>query len=107
MIRGIRKGKYRNRVQIIADILEIARRKPKKTQIMYQANLSYKLLCKYLNLIREATLIKSRKDCYLLTKKGEEFLVHYKKYSKQCRSLEKHLNNINCEKIVLEKMLQH
>jgi predicted transcriptional regulator len=51
-------GIYRDRLAIIADILEVANRSVKKTQIMYQANLSYKVLQKYLTELSEATLLE-------------------------------------------------
>jgi predicted transcriptional regulator len=38
---------YRDKLDIIADILTVASRNAKRTQIMYQANLSYKVLCDY------------------------------------------------------------
>lgn len=39
---------YRSRYEIIADMLNVVSGRAKKTKIMYQANLSYKLLQKYL-----------------------------------------------------------
>ena len=47
-------GRYRNKLRIIADILLIACRRARKTQIMYQANLSYRLLCRYLGVVLDA-----------------------------------------------------
>jgi len=98
-------GNYRDRLQIIADILLIASRRAKKTQIMYQANLSYKLLCRYLSEVLDAGLVSfENEDCYVLTAKGKEFLGRHEEYSKRCKSLEEHLNHVNDEKTVLEKM---
>jgi len=98
-------GNYRNRLKIIADILFIASRRAKKTQIMYQANLSYKLLCRYLSEVVDAGLVNFEDgDCYVLTTKGKEFLNRHEEYSKRCKSLEEHLNNVNSEKVTLEKM---
>ena len=48
---------YRDRLDIIADILNVVSREAKKTQIMYQANLSYKVLQRYLNEIVDASLV--------------------------------------------------
>jgi predicted transcriptional regulator len=68
-------SKYRDRLQIIASILSIAGRRAKKTQIMYQANLSYRLLCRYLGEVLDAGLVSfENEDCYVLTAKGKEFL---------------------------------
>jgi hypothetical protein len=49
--RGIDLTNYRGKRDIIADILFAASsRKPRKTQIMYQANLSFRLLAEVLSL---------------------------------------------------------
>jgi len=98
-------SKYRDRLQIIANILSIASRRAKKTQIMYQANLSYKLLCRYLSDVLEAGLVSfENEECYVLTAKGKQFLNRHEEYSKRCKSLEEHLNHVNVEKVALEKM---
>jgi len=98
-------SKYRDRLQIIASILVIASRRAKKTQIMYQANLSYKLLCRYLSEVLDSGLIcLENEERYVLTNKGKEFLNRHKEYSKRCRSLEEYLNDINSEKTALEEM---
>jgi len=98
-------SRYRDRLQIIADILSIASRRAKKTQIMYQANLSYKLLCRYLGEVLDAGLVSfENEECYVLTAKGEEFLNRHEEYSKRCKNLEEHLNHVNDERVALEKM---
>ena len=77
----------------------------KKTQIMYQANLSYKLLCRYLGEVLDAGLVSfDSEECYVLTAKGKEFLGRHEEYSKRCKSLEQHLNHVSIEKTALEKM---
>jgi len=98
-------SKYRDRLQIIADILYIANDRARKTRIMYQANLSYKLLCRYLDEVLDAGLVRSADDdCYVLTAKGKEFLSRHESYAKRCESLEEHLNSVNDEKSALVKM---
>jgi predicted transcriptional regulator len=99
-------GNYRGRLDIIADILHVVSQNPKKTQIMYQANLSYKVLTKYLKKVSEASLInfEYEKQCYMLTTKGREFLKAYKEYSIGNRHIEKRLNEINGKKKVLEEL---
>lgn len=99
-------GSYRGRLDIIADILRVASENAKKTQIMYRANLSYKVLLKYLTEVSEASLIdfKDEKQCYILTTKGREFLEAYKEYSRGNRHLEKRLNEINGKKKILEEL---
>jgi len=43
-------------------------------------------------------------DCYALTAKGKEFLSRFEEYLKRCKNLEEHLNDVNSEKMVLERM---
>ena len=99
-------GSYRGRLDIIADILHVAKQNAKKTQIMYQANLSYKVLTKYLKEVIKASLIhfEHEKQCYMLTTKGRAFLEAYKEYSRDNRHLEKRLNEINGKKRFLETL---
>jgi hypothetical protein len=72
---------------------------------MYQANLSYKLLCQYLDDVLDSGLVCFEKgELYVLTAKGKEFLDRHEEYSKRRKSLEKHLSNVNGEKTALENM---
>jgi len=101
-------GSYRDRLQIIADILSVTSKRAKKTQIMYQANLSYRLLCRYLNDILDAGLVSFENgDFYVPTAKGKELLNKYKEYS-QCRKrLKEHFTRVNNVKTELEKMCSY
>lgn len=97
-------GNYRGRLDIIADILNVASRDAKKTQIMYQANLSYKVLQRYLADVARAQLISfvDSKRCYSLTDKGREFLAVYEKYSKTNRHVERQLGDVASKRKLLE-----
>jgi predicted transcriptional regulator len=99
-------GNYRGRLDIIADILNVASRSAKKTQIMYQANLSYKVLQRYLTEIVGAQLVsfEDEKQLFQLTDKGQEFLEAYQKYSKTNKHVEKRLNDIATKKKVLDDL---
>ena len=98
-------GRYRGRLQIIADILSIVSSGAKKTRIMYQANLSYKLLCRYLGEVMDAGLVGCDDGVlYVLTSKGKEFLSRYGEYSKHRKHIEVRLNDVNNEKTILEQM---
>lgn len=100
-------GKYRSRLQIIADVLLVASNGAKKTHIMYQANLSYKLLGRYLTEVMRAGLVcVMGEDRYGLTDRGREFLDRFGEYSKRCRHLEEHVNDVNNEKMVLKQMIR-
>lgn len=99
-------GKYRDRLQIIADILSVVRGGAKKTHVMYQANLSYTLLNRYLAEVLDAGLVSvDNEDCYRLTRRGQSFLDRFGEYSKRCGQLEHQLNDVNDEKTVLENMV--
>lgn len=99
-------GNYRGRLDIIADILNVASLDAKKTQIMYQANLSYKVLQKYLTEITDAGLInfESEKKCFALTSKGCMFLEKYKEYSRRSRHVGEQLNEIHNKRRALEEL---
>jgi predicted transcriptional regulator len=98
-------SKYRDRLQIIADILLIVSRRARKTQIMYQANLSYRLLCRYLEEVVNNGLVRYEdEERFVLTPKGQEFLHRHEEYSKHCKNLEEHINSVNSKKSVLEKL---
>ena len=97
---------YRRRLDIIADILHVVSGRAKKTQIMYQANLSYKVMQKYLAEIVAASLInfEDLSKCYILSDKGREFLDSYQEYSRTNRHMEKRLNAVRTKKSALEKL---
>jgi predicted transcriptional regulator len=99
-------GIYRGRLDIIADILNVASRNAKKTQIMYQANLSYNVMQRYLAEITGAELVsfENEKQSYSLTDKGRSFLEAYEKYSKTNRHVAKRLNEVATKKKVLEEL---
>jgi predicted transcriptional regulator len=99
-------GNYRGRLDIIAEILDVASRDAKKTQIMYQANLSYKVLQKYLAEVVGASLVRfaDEKHCYELTDKGRRYLEAYEKYSRTHRHVEKRLNDVETKKKSLEDL---
>jgi len=96
--------RYRTKLQIIADILEIVRGGAKKTHIMYRANLSYKLLCKYLDEVLECGLVRvDREDCYAVAPKGEKFLQQFNTYVKRQEHVKKELRMVDEEKALLEQ----
>ncbi len=99
-------GNYRDRLDIIADILNIASQDAKKTQIMYQANLSYKVLQRYLTETIEASLVtfQNQNQRYKLTYKGQEYIDAYKEYARCTRNMEKHLYDFSIKKKVLENL---
>ena len=99
-------GTYRSRLEIIADMLHVASGGAKKTEIMYRANLSYKLLMKYLSEVKRAYLVsfERKQRCYMLTSKGKEFLETYKEYARRNKYVEKGLNDVDGKRRMLEQM---
>jgi predicted transcriptional regulator len=100
-------GKYRGRLDIIADILSVVNDNngARKTRIMYQANLSYKLLTQYLNDVVETGLVKFKtNEYYMLTQKGKEFLEKFGEYSNSLQKVEVQLNHVEDQRVILEKM---
>jgi predicted transcriptional regulator len=96
-------GRYRSRLEIVADVLSVVSDGARKTQIMYQANLSYKLLIQYLKDVLEAGLVRSDSDDFFrLTRKGVAFLRHFKRYHERRQKLGKQLRGIKDEKVMLE-----
>jgi predicted transcriptional regulator len=99
-------GKYRDRLQIIADILSVVRDGAKKTHVMYQANLSFTLLKRYLTEVLEAGLVScDDEEFYRLTGRGRSFLDRFGEYSMRCERVEEELNHVNNDKTVLEKLV--
>jgi len=75
--------KRRDRLHIIAEILEISKNGSLKTQIMYKANLSFAQLNEYLNLLLDLELLKENADnertMFKVTGKGVKYLQNYYK----------------------------
>jgi len=97
---------YRNRLEIIADILRVAGDGAKKTRIMYFANLSYSLLEKYLAVAIKADLLVDNGGKYEVTEKGRVFLEKFNDYSKKVTRIKRELKTIKFEKRVLEQMCE-
>jgi predicted transcriptional regulator len=69
----------RNRLDIIADILNAAKKGLRKTRIVYSTNLNFKLANKYLPLLTENGLLEVIDRDYITTSQGIEFLENYSK----------------------------
>jgi len=72
--------KKRNDLEICANILRIAKEGAKKSHIVYQANLNFTIVNKYLNRLQEMGLIVFPSDddpCFKTTSKGFEYLDQY------------------------------
>ena len=73
--------KRRDRLYIIAEILNIAKDGTLKTQIMYRANLSFAQLNEYLSFLTKMDLLniqnENNKNIYRTSAKGDKFLEKY------------------------------
>ena len=99
MINWDNPRKRRDRLYIIAEILDIAKDGALKTQIMYKANLSFSQLNTYIKLLLETQLLeilrKNRKTIYKTTTRGVEYMQSYKEV---IETLSGNSNN-NCPRI--------
>jgi predicted transcriptional regulator len=102
---GKKKNKNRGRLEIVRDMLSAASEKTRKTRIMYQASLSYRLLEKYLKSLLESGLVECVDDSfYLITWKGKEFLQSYDDYLERCRRLGEEIRGVRKDTLLLENM---
>jgi len=91
------KRQYRSRLEIAADIIQIAKDGSRKTRIMYLGNLSFDLLQRYLQLLQDFGLIQTQPGdppSYIATEKGLRFLEGYselRKYSEMAASKKREL----------------
>ncbi|MFW9920827.1 MAG: winged helix-turn-helix domain-containing protein [Candidatus Thorarchaeota archaeon] len=82
-----RKRAYRSKVRILADMMRAIQIEGEDgagpTKILYAANLSHDRLTQYIDELLEKELIQELAEgdnrAYLLTEKGREFLLEYKK----------------------------
>ena len=97
------KRQYRDRIEITANILEIAKDGSRKTRIMYLGNLSFDLVQKYLSQLVQLDLVEVKETpggekMYYVTPKGERFLADFSE-------LQKHAEIADTKKQVLENAL--
>lgn len=77
------KFKNRNRMEIVANLLSIAKNGALKTHLMYRANLSYLMVTEYLDFLSRSGLIRETLDSegtnrlYQTTGKGLKYLDVY------------------------------
>jgi predicted transcriptional regulator len=99
------KSGNRHSLDIVRDMLLIASVRVKKTRMMYQANMSYYQVKKYLqNLLEKNMLEYDGTSYYLITKKGLEFLRLYSKYVERKTKLEEQKKQSLKKRRLLEQM---
>ena len=67
----------RNNLDICADILRVSKGGAKKTHLVYQANLNFKIVKRYIAELMEKELLEREGDRYYLTDKGSDFIERY------------------------------
>jgi len=92
-------SKRRDKLYIIAEILQIAKDGVLKTQIMYRANLSFTQLNEYIRFMLKNELldkvILNNKESYRATEKGLNFLQRYHEITELLRTEnENYKNNV-------------
>jgi len=90
-------SKRRDKLYIIAEILEIAREGTLKTQIMYRANLSFTQLNDYLQFMLKNDLLEKidmgGKEVYKASEKGLNFLQRYNEIVELLRTEDNNCKN--------------
>jgi len=71
------KETRRSHVEMVADILKVARKGAKKTRIVYTANLNFKVLRDYLGRLEKAGLVTTEGATIHTTDKGKAYLKYY------------------------------
>jgi len=99
-------GKNRDRLSIIAAILEAASSGVSKTHIMFMANLSFSLLEKYLDVVVGAGFVRAKGYRYELTERGREYLKQYKNFHERYVGAQKLLEALGCERDKLALMCE-
>jgi predicted transcriptional regulator len=102
-------SKRRDKLYIVAEILEIAKGGTLKTQVMYRANLSFTQLNDYLEFMSKICLLEkidvNDKDIYRATEKGLDFLQRYREINELLRTEEEN-NGKNHVKIPPSHLLK-
>jgi len=101
-------SRRRDKLCIIAEILEIAKEGSLKTQIMYQANLSFTQLNDYLKFMLKTALLKKfaerGKVVYAATEKGLDFLQRHGELTELLKENEESKNGV---KLPPQKLLKN
>jgi len=91
-------AKHRDRLNIIADVLEGVGKEYSKTSIKNLTRLSSGVLEKYLDVALRVGLIQSFGLAYKLTGNGRGFLRMYKEFRQRQLHAQKLLEDLQCER---------
>jgi len=65
--------KRRSRTDIAVDILKVTMNGAKKTHIVYEVNLNFNMVQKYLEMLSEKELIRHENGLFITTNKGKVY----------------------------------
>jgi predicted transcriptional regulator len=99
-------GKNRDRLSIIAAILEATNSGVSKTHIMFTANLSFSLLEKYLDVVVSAGFVRVKACKYELTEHGREYLKQYRHFHERYITAQRLLETLGFERDKLALMCE-
>lgn len=68
----------RSYLDIIAEILRIARTGASKSRIVFRANINFKMLREYTEKLAKVGLMRKEGRLFKTTEKGSEYLEHYR-----------------------------
>lgn len=71
--------KKRNELEIIRDLLVIAKDGSSKTGLVYKGNLNFKIIKGYLEKLSKNSMILRHLDMYFTTKKGLDYIEDFNK----------------------------
>jgi len=97
-------GKYRDGLGIVAAILEAVNSGASKTRIMFQANLSFSLLEKYLEVAGSSGFVHAGDGRYQLTDLGRDFLRDYRAFHERYDRARRSLESLSSERERLEHL---
>ena len=69
----------RGKLEIIEDVLFVAKNGVRKTEIVYKTNLNFARIASYLQYLEEKGLLEISGTFYKTTSKGKKFLRNYQK----------------------------
>ncbi len=73
----------RSRLDIIVNILEVAKEEVNKTGIVYRTNLNFIVTDKYLALLIEKGFLEKKREKYAITDNGKAFLEKAREIASQ------------------------
>ena len=78
----------RNDLDICAEILNVAKSGARKTHIVYQANLNFKIVKRYLERLTNGGMLNSEESRFYTTEKGVDFLDNYRALISPMKAME-------------------